>query len=60
MRSSASCGTFSQELLRIIRIFLMDKSISFYDAGAESFYHGVTLGLEALTQIDAKRYDWHR
>ena len=26
----------------------MDKSISFYDAGAESFYHGLMLGLIAL------------
>lgn len=26
----------------------MDKSISFYDAGAEGFYHGLTLGLTAL------------
>ena len=26
----------------------MDKSISFYDAGAEDFYHGLTLGLIAL------------
>lgn len=26
----------------------MDKSVSFYDAGAEGFYHGLTLGLIAL------------
>ena len=26
----------------------MDKSISFYDAGAEGFYHGLILGLIAL------------
>lgn len=26
----------------------MDRSISFYDAGAEGFYHGLTLGLVAL------------
>lgn len=26
----------------------MDKSISFYDAGAEGFYHGLTLGLITL------------
>lgn len=26
----------------------MDKSISFYDAGAEGFYHGLTLGLVVL------------
>ena len=26
----------------------MDKSICFYDAGAEGFYHGLTLGLVAL------------
>ena len=26
----------------------MDKSVSFYDAGAEGFYHGLTLGLVAL------------
>jgi hypothetical protein len=26
----------------------MDKSISFYDAGAEAFYHGLVLGLIAL------------
>lgn len=26
----------------------MDKSISFYDAGSEGFYHGLTLGLVAL------------
>lgn len=26
----------------------MDKTISFYDAGAEGFYHGLTLGLVAL------------
>ena len=26
----------------------MDKSISFYDAGAEGFYHGLALGLVAL------------
>lgn len=26
----------------------MDKSISFYDAGAEGFYHGLVLGLVAL------------
>ena len=26
----------------------MDKSISFYDAGAEGFYHGLTLGFIAL------------
>ncbi len=26
----------------------MDKSISFYDAGAEGFYHGLVLGLMAL------------
>ncbi len=27
----------------------MDKSISYYDAGAEGLYHGLTLGLVALT-----------
>lgn len=26
----------------------MDRSISFYDAGAEGFYHGLVLGLIAL------------
>lgn len=26
----------------------MDKSVSFYDAGAEGFYHGLVLGLVAL------------
>lgn len=26
----------------------MDKSIRFYDAGAEGFYHGLVLGLIAL------------
>ena len=26
----------------------MDRSISFYDAGAEGFYHGLILGLVAL------------
>lgn len=26
----------------------MDKSVSFYDAGAEGFYHGLVLGLSAL------------
>ncbi len=26
----------------------MDKTISFYDAGAEAFYHGLVLGLVAL------------
>lgn len=26
----------------------MDKSISFYDSGAEGFYHGLVLGLIAL------------
>ena len=26
----------------------MDKSISFYDAGAEGFYHGLLLGMIAL------------
>ena len=26
----------------------MDKSISFYDGGAEAFYHGLMLGLIAL------------
>ena len=26
----------------------MDKSVSFYDAGAEGFYHGLVLGLIAL------------
>ena len=26
----------------------MDNSISFYDAGAEGFYHGLVLGLIAL------------
>jgi hypothetical protein len=26
----------------------MDKSISFYDAGAEAFYHGLVLGLIAM------------
>ena len=26
----------------------MQKTISFYDAGAEGFYHGLTLGLVAL------------
>lgn len=26
----------------------MDKSVSFYDAGAEGFYHGLVLGLAAL------------
>lgn len=26
----------------------MDKSVSFYDTGAEGFYHGLVLGLVAL------------
>lgn len=32
----------------------MDKSISFYDAGAESFYHGLVLGLIALMDSQYK------
>ena len=28
----------------------MDKSVSFYDAGAEGFYHGLVLGLSALME----------
>lgn len=31
-----------------IPIYYMDKSISFYDADAEGYYHGLTLGLIAL------------
>ena len=36
-----------KKLQRAISAY-MDKSISFYDAGAEGFYHGLTLGLVAL------------
>lgn len=36
-----------QKLQKAISSY-MDKSISFYDAGAEGFYHGLTLGLVAL------------
>lgn len=32
----------------------MDKSISFYDGGAEGFYHGLMLGLIALTDNQYK------
>lgn len=32
----------------------MDRSISFYDAGAEGFYHGLVLGLIALTDSQYK------
>lgn len=32
----------------------MDKSISFYDAGAEGFYHGLVLGLIALMDSQYK------
>ena len=32
----------------------MDKSISFYDAGAEGFYHGLVLGLIALMDNEYK------
>ena len=32
----------------------MDKSVSFYDAGAEGFYHGLTLGLIALVDNQYK------
>lgn len=32
----------------------MDKSISFYDAGAEGFYHGLTLGLVVLLDTQYK------
>ena len=32
----------------------MDKSISFYDGGAEAFYHGLMLGLIALTDNQYK------
>ena len=32
----------------------MDKSISFYDAGAEGFYHGLILGLIALMDSQYK------
>ena len=32
----------------------MDKSINFYDAGAEGFYHGLVLGLIALTDNQYK------
>lgn len=32
----------------------MDKSISFYDAGAEGFYHGLVLGLIALVDNQYK------
>lgn len=32
----------------------MDKSISFYDGGAEGFYHGLMLGLVALTDNQYK------
>lgn len=32
----------------------MDKSISFYDAGAEGFYHGLVLGLSALMDYHYK------
>ncbi|MGN0155487.1 MAG: AAA family ATPase [Lachnospiraceae bacterium] len=32
----------------------MDKTISFYDGGAEGFYHGLTLGLVALTDYHYK------
>ena len=34
----------------------MDKSISFYDAGAEGFYHGLVLGLIALMDNQYKIY----
>ena len=37
-----------QEKLQKAIAEYMDKSISFYDAGAEGFYHGLTLGLVAL------------
>ena len=34
----------------------MDKSISFYDAGAEGFYHGLVLGLIALLDQQYKNH----
>ena len=34
----------------------MDKSISFYDAGAEGFYHGLILGLIALLDQQYKNH----
>ncbi len=37
----------NRKLLQAIEEY-MDKSISFYDAGAEGFYHGLVLGLIAL------------
>lgn len=32
----------------------LDRSVSFYDAGAEGFYHGMMLGLVALMEEDYK------
>ncbi|HCE79041.1 MAG TPA: hypothetical protein DEP61_09645 [Lachnospiraceae bacterium] len=32
----------------------MDQSVSFYDAGAEGFYHGLVLGLVAMTDSQYK------
>lgn len=42
-----------QNLQRAIAEY-MDKAISFYDAGAEGFYHGLTLGLVALMDSQYK------
>jgi len=41
---------YANDIQRLQKAILeyMDKSISFYDAGAEGFYHGLTLGLVAL------------
>ena len=41
---------YANDIKRLQKAILeyMDKSISFYDAGAEGFYHGLTLGLVAL------------
>ena len=41
---------FANDFLKLQKAIsdYMDKSISFYDAGAEGFYHGLVLGLIAL------------
>lgn len=42
-----------KKLQTAIREYL-DRSVSFYDAGTESFYHGMMLGLVALMEEDYK------
>ena len=45
--SESLCASDYQKLQKAIAEY-MDRSISFFDAGSEGFYHGLVLGLVAL------------